>query len=38
MMGYIFLAYGGLLVVMGVAFAVMYRKIMSGIDDEEPVA
>jgi hypothetical protein len=35
MMGYIFLAYGGLLVVMGVAFAITYKKLAIGIEDEE---
>jgi hypothetical protein len=33
MMGNIFLAYGGLLVIMGVAFAVMYRKLENGSGD-----
>lgn len=33
MMGNIFLAYGGLLVVMGVVFAIMYRKIESGSEE-----
>lgn len=35
MMGWIFVAYGGLLAVMGVAFAIMYRKIDAGIEDGE---
>lgn len=33
MMGDICLAYGGLLIIMGVTFAIMYRKIESGSED-----
>jgi hypothetical protein len=35
MMGYILLAYGGLVILMGVAFAITYKKIVIGIEDED---
>jgi hypothetical protein len=34
-MGYIFAAYGALLLLMGVAFAITYKKLAPGIEDEE---
>ena len=34
MMSYIFMAYGALLVLMGVAFAVTYKKLAMGTEEE----